>query len=36
MDEALANAHDHSGVPGPIELAIAYELSRLAVTVREG
>jgi len=36
VGEALANAHDHSGVPDPIEVAIAHELSRFVVTVRIG
>lgn len=36
VGEALANAHDHGGVPGPIEVAIAHEWSRFAVTVRIG
>src|SRR5579859_3588993 len=37
VGEALTNAHDHGygGVPGPIELEIAYEPHRFAVTVHD-
>lgn len=37
VGEALANAHDHGygGAPGPIELVIACEPHRFAVTVRD-
>jgi serine/threonine-protein kinase RsbW len=37
VGEALANAHDHGygGTPGPIELEIAYEPHRFAVTVHD-